>query len=69
MFILEKMNHKRSRTNKILDAFYKQLSASLGHVIKTCQDLHVEEQHQPKTLLQKYENLFDATSGGFNMEC
>jgi hypothetical protein len=51
---------------KILDAEYKP--ASLDDVIKTCENLHVEEQHQLKTLLQKYENLFDETLGEFNME-
>jgi hypothetical protein len=48
-----------SRANKIRDAEYKQISASFGDVIKTCENLHVEEQHQLKELLQKYENLFD----------
>jgi hypothetical protein len=42
--------------------------ASLDDVIKTCESLHVEEQHQLKTLLQKYEHLFDGTLGEFNME-
>jgi hypothetical protein len=28
----------------------------------------VEEQHQLKILLQKYEHLFDGTLGEFNME-
>jgi hypothetical protein len=46
-----------SRATKILDAEYKP--ASLDDVIKTCENLHVEKQHQLKTLLQKYENLFD----------
>jgi hypothetical protein len=41
-----------SRATKILDAEYKP--ASLDDVIKTCENLHVEEQHQLKTLLQKY---------------
>jgi hypothetical protein len=45
-----------SQANKILDTEYKP--ASLDDVIKTCENLHVEEQHQLKTLLQKYENLF-----------
>jgi hypothetical protein len=36
--------------------------------IKTCENLHVEEQHQLKILLQKYEHLFDRTLGEFNME-
>jgi hypothetical protein len=55
-----------SRATKILDAEYKP--ASLDNVIKTCENLHVEEQHQLKTLLQKYEHLFDGTLGEFNME-
>jgi hypothetical protein len=57
-----------SRATKILDAKYKQSSASLDDVIKTCENIHVEEQHQLKELLQKYENLFDATLGEFNMD-
>jgi hypothetical protein len=57
-----------SRATKILDAEYKQISASLDDVIKTCENLHVEEQHQLKILLQKYEHLFDGTLGEFNME-
>jgi hypothetical protein len=40
-----------SRATKILDAEYKQSSASLDDVIKTCENLHVEEQHQLRTLL------------------
>jgi hypothetical protein len=55
-----------SRATKILDAEYKP--ASLDDVIKTCENLHVEEQHQPKILLQKYEHLLDGTLGEFNME-
>jgi hypothetical protein len=31
------------RASKILDAEYKQVSASLDDVIKTCEKLHVEE--------------------------
>jgi hypothetical protein len=42
-----------SRATKILDAEYKP--ESLDDVIKTCENLHVEEHHQLKTLLQKYE--------------
>jgi hypothetical protein len=57
-----------SRATKILDAEYKQISASLDDVIKTCENLHVEEQHQLKTLLQKYEHLFGGSLGEFNME-
>jgi hypothetical protein len=55
------------RSTKILDAAYKQISASLDDVIKTCENLHVEEQHQLKILLQIYEHLFDGTLGEFNM--
>jgi hypothetical protein len=53
---------------KILDVEYKQTSANLDDVIKTCENLHVEEQHQVKVLLQKYEHLFNGTLGEFNME-
>jgi hypothetical protein len=55
-----------SRDTKILDAEYKP--ASLDDIIKTCENLHVEEQHQLKILLQKYEHLFDGILGEFNME-
>jgi hypothetical protein len=37
-----------SQATKILDAEYKQTPASLDDVIKTCENLHVEEQHQLK---------------------
>jgi hypothetical protein len=39
-----------SRATKNLGAEYKP--ACLEHVIKTCENLHVEEQHQLKILLQ-----------------
>jgi hypothetical protein len=55
-----------SQATKILDAEYKP--TSLDDVIKTCENLHVEEQHQMRILLQKYEHLFDGTLGEFNME-
>jgi hypothetical protein len=55
-----------SRATKILDAEYKP--ASLDDVIRTCENLHVEEQHQLKILLQKYEHLFDRTLGELNMD-
>jgi hypothetical protein len=55
-----------SRATKILDAEYKP--ESLDDIIKTCENLHVEEQHQLKILLQKYEHLFDGRLGEFNME-
>jgi hypothetical protein len=50
---------------KIHDSDYK--SESLDDVIKTWENLHVEEKHQLKILLQKYEHLFDGTLGEFNM--
>jgi prolyl-tRNA editing enzyme YbaK/EbsC (Cys-tRNA(Pro) deacylase) len=49
------LRNEYSRATKILDYEYKP--ASLHDVIKTCENLHVEEQHQLKTLLQKYEQL------------
>jgi hypothetical protein len=48
-----------SQATKTLDAKYEQASASLDDVIKTCENLHVEEQHQLRILLQKFEHLFD----------
>jgi hypothetical protein len=54
-----------SLATEILDPDYKP--ASLDDVIKICENLHVEEQHQLKILLQKYEHLFDGTSGEFIM--
>jgi hypothetical protein len=47
------LSDEYSQATKILDAENKP--ASLDDVIKTCENLHVEEQHQLKTLLQKYE--------------
>jgi hypothetical protein len=55
-----------SQASKILDAEYKP--TILDDVIKTCENLHVEKQHQLKALLQKYEHLFDGTLGEFNMK-
>jgi hypothetical protein len=57
-----------SSAAKVLVAEYKQVSASLDDVIKTCENLHVKEQHQLKILLQKYEHLFDGTIGESNMK-
>jgi transposase InsO family protein len=54
-----------SRSTKILDAEYKP--ADLEEVIKTCENLGEEEQHQLLQVLQKYEHLFDGTLGEFNM--
>jgi hypothetical protein len=62
------LRHEYPRATKILDAEYKQTSTNLDVVIKTCENLHVEEQHQLKELLQKYEYLFDGTLGVFKME-
>jgi hypothetical protein len=45
------------RATNILYEEYK--SARLDYVIKTCESLHVEEQHQLKILLQKFEHLSD----------
>jgi hypothetical protein len=55
-----------SRATEILDAEYKP--ASLDDVIKTCENLYVEEHHQLKTLLQIHEHLFDGELEEFNME-
>jgi hypothetical protein len=60
------LRDKYSQATKTLDAECKP--ASLDDVTKTCENLHVEEQHQLKTLLQKYEHLFDGTLGEFKME-
>jgi hypothetical protein len=67
------MNHKRSKMNilelpKFLMLSIINVHECLSDVIKTCENLHVEEQHQLKTLLQKYERLFDGTLGESNME-
>jgi hypothetical protein len=48
------LRYEYSRATKILDAGYKP--ASLDDVIKTCENLHVDEQHQLKTLLKKYDH-------------
>jgi hypothetical protein len=58
-----------SQATKILDAEYKP--SSLDDVIKTCENLHVEEQHHLKILIQKYEPLimlFEGAIKEFNME-
>jgi hypothetical protein len=50
------MDHKNSEMiNKILDAEYKQAAASLDNVIRICEKLNVEVQHQIKKLIQNYE--------------
>jgi hypothetical protein len=41
---------------------------TLGDVIKACENLHVEEQHELEILLQNYEHLSDGTLREFNME-
>jgi hypothetical protein len=50
-----------SRSTKILDAEY--MPVVLEDVIKMCNILNTEEQHELLKLLQKYEHLFDATLG------
>jgi hypothetical protein len=55
------LRNEYSRATKILDAEY--YPESLDDVIKTCENLHVEEQNQLKALLQKYEHLFDGSLG------
>jgi hypothetical protein len=47
---------------------YSQATKILDAECKTCENLRVEDQHQLKTLIQKYEHLFDGTLGEFNME-
>jgi hypothetical protein len=42
--------------------------SSSTYDMKTCENLHIEEQHQLKLLLQKYEHQFDGTLGEFIME-
>jgi hypothetical protein len=49
------LRNEYSRATKILDAEYKP--ASLDDVIKKCENLHVEEQHQLKILPQTNEHL------------
>jgi hypothetical protein len=65
---LQTLSDEYSQATKILDAEFKQVSASLDDVINTCENLHEEEQHQFKILPQKYEHLFDGTLVEFNME-
>jgi hypothetical protein len=60
------LRYEYSQSTKILDAEYKP--SSLDDIIKTYENLHVEEQHQLKILPQKYERVFDGTLGEFNME-
>jgi hypothetical protein len=50
---LQTLRDEYSQTAKFLDAEHQQSPASLDDVIKTCENLHVEEQHQLKELLQK----------------
>jgi hypothetical protein len=52
---------------KILDAEYKQVTASLDDVTNICGNLYVDEQNQLEMLLQKYEHLVDGTLGEFNI--
>jgi hypothetical protein len=60
------LSDEYSQATKILDSEYNP--ACLDDITKAYENLHVEEQHQLKILLQKYEQLFDGTLGEFNME-
>jgi hypothetical protein len=60
------LRNEYSRATEILDSEYKP--ASLDDFIKTCENVHIEEQHQLEILLQKYEHLFDGTLEESNME-
>jgi hypothetical protein len=64
----ETLRDEYSQPTEILDAEYKP--ESLDDAIKTCENLHVEEQHQLKILLQNMNipYLFDGTLGEFNLE-
>jgi hypothetical protein len=62
----ETIRDEYSQATKILDAGYKP--ESLDDVIKTCENLHAEDEHQQIILLPKYEHLFDGSLGEFNME-
>jgi hypothetical protein len=55
--LAESYRYEYCRYVKILDPEFEKISATLDDVIRTCENLHVEEQHQLKTLPQKYENL------------
>jgi hypothetical protein len=44
-----------SSVEALIEVYAEFKPASLDDVIKTCENLHVEEQHQLKELLQKYE--------------
>jgi hypothetical protein len=55
-----------SWATNILDPDYKP--SSFDDVIKMCQSLHVEEQHQFRMLLHKYKDLFHGTLGELNIE-
>jgi hypothetical protein len=52
--------------NTIPDAEYKPVS--LDDIITSCENFHVEEQHQLKISLQNYEHLIDETLQKFIME-
>jgi hypothetical protein len=57
------LGNEYSCANKILDAECKQTPAILDDVIKTCEYLHEEEQHQLKKILQTCQHLFDGLLG------
>jgi hypothetical protein len=49
----ETLKDKYSQANKMLYSKYKQSSAILDDVIKTCENLHGEEQHEPEDIPQE----------------
>jgi hypothetical protein len=53
------LRDKYSQATNIIDAEYKQTSASLDDVIKTCENLHIEEQ---------YEHQFDGALGELDID-
>jgi hypothetical protein len=57
-----------SRDTKFLKAEYMHTFASLDDEIKSCENFHVEEQHQLKKLIHKYEHVLDVALAELNME-
>jgi hypothetical protein len=60
------LKYEYSQGTKILDAKY--ILASLDEVIKTCEHVHVEEQHQLEILHHKYEYLLNGNYGRIQHE-
>jgi hypothetical protein len=70
MSAIEPQTHRDDyyQAAKFFDGEYKQTPANLDDIIKTCENLHIEEQHQLEILPQKYEHLFEGTLGKIKME-